>query len=97
MLDTVANDKNERLRQCFQDFVAGSAPPCDSSPTSETVFTTFQAANVRSRIITMRCYAAHGGTVWPTDARSRRCCVAHRCPIAMVLCGPKMPVPPVWI
>ncbi|EYC26361.1 hypothetical protein Y032_0010g1114 [Ancylostoma ceylanicum] len=39
----------------------------------------------------MQCYAVPYGIVWPTDARSRRCCAAHRCPIAAVLYGPKMP------
>ncbi|EYB90857.1 hypothetical protein Y032_0213g2293 [Ancylostoma ceylanicum] len=32
-----------------------------------------------------------GGAVRPTDARSRRCYAAHRCPLAAVLCGPQMP------
>ncbi|EYC27077.1 hypothetical protein Y032_0009g509 [Ancylostoma ceylanicum] len=35
----------------------------------------------------MRCHADHGGILWPTDARLRRCCAVHNCPIAAVLCG----------
>ncbi|EYC27251.1 hypothetical protein Y032_0009g609 [Ancylostoma ceylanicum] len=32
-----------------------------------------------------------GDAMRPTDARSRRCCAAHRCPIAAMLCGAQLP------
>ncbi|EYC25977.1 hypothetical protein Y032_0011g1490 [Ancylostoma ceylanicum] len=102
-MDTVGNDKSERLRQRFRISQWEQRAAVVSRPTSETVFTSFQAHNIRSRILAMRCYAAHlcpvtavlcgpqmpdrAGAVRPTDARSRRCSAAHRCPNEPVLCG----------
>ncbi|EYC34317.1 hypothetical protein Y032_0001g357 [Ancylostoma ceylanicum] len=96
-MDTVASGKSERLRQCFQDFAADqSAALAVPRPMNEKVFTSFQAASCteqdsRYAVLCGSYLSSRGGAARHTNARSRRCCAALRCPIAAVLCGPQMP------
>ncbi|EYB82597.1 hypothetical protein Y032_0356g3366 [Ancylostoma ceylanicum] len=100
MMGTVANDKTRDLVLSGSPGGTSALRWQSRGIRARQCLRVFRRHNLRSRTTAMRGYAAYpcqgasvlhspqppdrGGAVRPTDARLRRCCAEHICPIAAI-------------